>query len=53
MQRLRQRVAVGESSWWDDAVQHGGKELSDLNLYDTEAAWRLVHDLGTDRPAVS
>jgi phosphoribosylaminoimidazolecarboxamide formyltransferase/IMP cyclohydrolase len=32
-------------------VQHGGKELSYLNLYDTEAAWRLVHDLG-DEPAV-
>ena len=24
-------------------TQHGGKELSYLNLYDTEAAWRLVH----------
>jgi phosphoribosylaminoimidazolecarboxamide formyltransferase/IMP cyclohydrolase len=24
-------------------VQHGGKDLSYLNLYDTEAAWRLVH----------
>ena len=24
-------------------MQHGGKELSYLNLYDTEAAWRLVH----------
>ena len=23
-------------------MQHGGKELSYLNLYDTEAAWRLV-----------
>ena len=44
--------AVGTRSWWDDAVQHGGKELSYLNLYDTEAAWRLVHDLG-DRPAVA
>jgi phosphoribosylaminoimidazolecarboxamide formyltransferase / IMP cyclohydrolase len=33
----------GARSWWDDAVQHGGKELSYLNLYDTEAAWRLVH----------
>ena len=33
----------GESSWWDTAVQHGGKELSYLNLYDTEAAWRLVN----------
>ena len=33
----------GERSWWDAAVQHGGKELSYLNLYDSEAAWRLVH----------
>ena len=33
-------------SWWDDAVQHGGKELSYLNLYDAEAAWRLVHEPG-------
>lgn len=33
----------GQSSWWDTAVQHGGKELSYLNLYDTEAAWRLVN----------
>ncbi|MGD9792654.1 MAG: bifunctional phosphoribosylaminoimidazolecarboxamide formyltransferase/IMP cyclohydrolase [Acidimicrobiia bacterium] len=34
---------AGATSWWDEAVQHGGKELSYLNLYDTEAAWRLVH----------
>jgi phosphoribosylaminoimidazolecarboxamide formyltransferase/IMP cyclohydrolase len=33
----------GSHSWWDEAVQHGGKDLSYLNLYDTEAAWRLVH----------
>ena len=33
-------------------TQHGGKELSYLNLYDTEAAWRLVHDLD-DGPAVA
>ena len=32
----------GRSSWWDEAVQHGGKEMSYLNLFDTEAAWRLV-----------
>ncbi|MEO6126199.1 MAG: bifunctional phosphoribosylaminoimidazolecarboxamide formyltransferase/IMP cyclohydrolase [Ilumatobacteraceae bacterium] len=32
----------GATSWWDDAVQHGGKELSYLNVYDTEAAWRMV-----------
>lgn len=43
---------TGDRSWWDHAVQHGGKELSFLNLYDTEAAWRLVHDLG-DEPAVA
>jgi len=36
---------IGETSWWDGVVQHGGLELSYLNLYDTEAAWRLVHDL--------
>ncbi|MDH4146805.1 MAG: bifunctional phosphoribosylaminoimidazolecarboxamide formyltransferase/IMP cyclohydrolase [Acidimicrobiia bacterium] len=40
----------GARSWWDSARQHGGKELSYLNLYDTEAAWRLVWALG-ERPA--
>ena len=39
----------GTSGWWDKAVQHGGKALSYLNLFDTEAAWRLVHRF--DRPA--
>jgi phosphoribosylaminoimidazolecarboxamide formyltransferase / IMP cyclohydrolase len=34
---------VGSTGWWDSATQHGGKALSYLNLYDTEAAWRLVH----------
>ena len=34
---------VGADSWWDRMTQHGGKALSYLNLYDTEAAWRLVH----------
>ncbi len=34
---------AGATSWWDTAVQHGGKELSYLNVYDTEAAWRLVN----------
>jgi phosphoribosylaminoimidazolecarboxamide formyltransferase/IMP cyclohydrolase len=34
---------VGATSWWDRVVQHGGKELSYLNLFDAEAAWRLVH----------
>jgi phosphoribosylaminoimidazolecarboxamide formyltransferase/IMP cyclohydrolase len=47
-QGARYRFA-GAASWWDDAVQHQGKELSYLNLYDTEAAWKLVHRFG--RPA--
>ena len=47
-QGARYRVRGGRS-WWDGAVQHGGKELSYLNLYDTEAAWRLVHRF--DEPA--
>ena len=33
----------GERGWWDDVRQLGGKELSYLNVYDTEAAWQLVH----------
>ncbi len=37
---------VGTSSWWDGMVQHSGLALSYLNLYDTEAAWKLAHDLG-------
>jgi phosphoribosylaminoimidazolecarboxamide formyltransferase/IMP cyclohydrolase len=41
---------VGTRSWWDDAVQHGGKELSYLNLFDAAAAWKLVHRF--ERPAV-
>ena len=34
---------AGAKSWWDDAEQLNGKELSYLNLYDTEAAWKLVN----------
>lgn len=33
----------GRTSWWDDSVQHGGKELSYLNVYDADAAWSLVY----------
>lgn len=43
-------TTVGERGWWDTAQQLGGKEMSYLNVYDTEAAWRLVHSIG-DRPA--
>jgi phosphoribosylaminoimidazolecarboxamide formyltransferase/IMP cyclohydrolase len=45
----RYRVA-GTTSWWDEAEQHAGVDLSYLNLFDADAAWRLVHELG-DRPA--
>ena len=36
------------SGWWDEATQHHGKEMSYLNLYDTEAAWRLAWSVGED-----
>ena len=44
--------ASGSSGWWDTAVVHGGKAMSYLNLFDTEAAWRLVHRLGDEPCAV-
>jgi phosphoribosylaminoimidazolecarboxamide formyltransferase/IMP cyclohydrolase len=50
-QGARYRVS-GTRSWWDDVEQHGGLALSYLNLFDADAAWRLVHDLG-DAPAVA
>jgi phosphoribosylaminoimidazolecarboxamide formyltransferase / IMP cyclohydrolase len=37
----------GTTSWWDGVRQHGGLALSYLNYYDADAAWLLVHDLGT------
>ena len=40
------------ASWWDTASQLGGKKMSYLNVYDTDAAWRLVHALGSDPAAV-
>ncbi len=41
---------AGATSWWDSATQHGGKELSYLNVYDTEAAWKLANRF--DQPGV-
>ncbi len=35
----------GKNSWLDDAVLHSGKKLSYLNIFDADAAWRLVHEL--------
>jgi len=50
----RYRVA-GETTWWDGMVKHSGSALSYLNLFDTDAAWRLVHEIASDagRPAVA
>ena len=54
-QRGARYRTAGTASWWDDAQQHGGKELSYLNLFDGDAAWRLVHELSGDagQPAVA
>ena len=49
-QRAARYRETGRGSWWDDVEQLAGLALSYLNIYDTEAAWRLVHDLG-DQPA--
>jgi phosphoribosylaminoimidazolecarboxamide formyltransferase/IMP cyclohydrolase len=43
-QAARYRLA-GTTSWWDGVHQHAGLALSYLNFYDTDAAWRIVHDL--------
>lgn len=43
------RYSFGDSCW-DAATQHGGKEMSYLNVYDADAAWRLAWSLG-DAPA--
>ena len=44
---------IGSHSWWDDVEQHFGMALSYLNLYDADAAWAMVHDIGGDRPCVA
>ncbi len=44
--------SVGTTGWWDGVEQHAGLALSYLNLFDADAAWSLVHDLG-DGPAVA
>jgi len=43
----RYRFADG-AGWWDGATQQHGKALSYLNLYDTEAAWKLCFSVGAD-----
>ena len=44
------RYAFPSGGCWDAAEQLNGKEMSYLNIYDADAAWRLVHSLG-DLPA--
>jgi phosphoribosylaminoimidazolecarboxamide formyltransferase/IMP cyclohydrolase len=41
----RYRDLGSGGGWWDSAVQHGGRELSYLNVFDADAAWRLVHEV--------
>jgi len=41
----RYRFVDGPKGFWDGVVQHGGRELSYLNLFDGEAAWRLAYEL--------
>ena len=52
-QRGARYRAIGERSWWDEVVQHGGMELSYLNLYDADAAWALVHEISDLGPAAA
>ena len=47
----RYRVA-GTTPWWDGVTQHAGSALSYLNLFDADAAWRLVHELSEDVPGL-
>jgi phosphoribosylaminoimidazolecarboxamide formyltransferase/IMP cyclohydrolase len=41
---------AGTTPWWDGVTQHAGSALSYLNLFDADAAWRLVHELAVDAP---
>ena len=47
----RYRLA-GTTPWWDGVTQHAGAALSYLNLFDADAAWRLVHELVADVPGL-
>jgi phosphoribosylaminoimidazolecarboxamide formyltransferase/IMP cyclohydrolase len=35
----------GRPTWWDGVVQHAGSALSYLNIFDADAAWRLVGEI--------
>ena len=42
----------GSHSWWNTAEQLGGKEMSYLNVFDADAAWKLVHQFSEDAAVV-
>ena len=44
---------AGTTPWWDGVHQLAGTALSYLNLFDADAAWRLVHELAFDAPALA
>lgn len=48
-------VEPGHPTWWDGVEQIGGPPASYLNVFDTDAAWNLVHDMTgtTGLPAVA
>lgn len=43
---------MGTTTWMDGIEQHSGLALSYLNLFDADAAWRCVHDLGEQAAVV-
>lgn len=44
---------VGTAPWWDQVTQLAGSALSYLNIFDADAAWRLVHEMNVDAPALA
>jgi phosphoribosylaminoimidazolecarboxamide formyltransferase/IMP cyclohydrolase len=42
----------GTTPWWDGVTQLAGSEMSYLNFFDADAAWRLVHELISDAPGL-
>lgn len=46
------RYRATGGGWWDTATQHGGKDMSFLNVFDTEAAHRMAYDYTAPTVAV-
>lgn len=42
----------GQMGWLDSVVQHAGRELSYINLFDMESAWWLAYELKGNRSQV-